>query len=95
MVLPGYQFHRVSRKFKRAFGGIGILVDNKFEKHTRIDSTYDHLVSLTVTTDNYQKILKSAVPIYGSSHTKLGQWLILRVVVFEHILSIFIFISPP
>ena len=32
---------------------------------------------------------------YGSSHTKLGQWLILRVVVFEHILSIFIFISPP
>ena len=33
--------------------------------------------------------------IYGSSHTKLGQWLILRVVVFEHILSIFIIISPP
>ena len=30
--------------------------------------------------------------LYGSSHTKLGQWLILRVVVFEHILSIFIFI---
>ena len=29
----------------------------------------------------------------GSGHTKLGQWLILRVVVFEHILSIFIFIS--
>ena len=35
------------------------------------------------------------IHIYGSSHTKLGQWLILRVVVFEHILSIFIFFSPP
>ena len=32
--------------------------------------------------------------IYGSSHTKLCQWLILRVVVFEHILSIFISIAP-
>ena len=30
--------------------------------------------------------------LYESSHTKLGQWLILRVVVLEHILSIIIFI---
>ena len=41
LVLPGYQFHHVSRTFKnasRASGGIEILVANKFEKHTRIDS---------------------------------------------------------
>ena len=31
----------------------------------------------------------------GSGNTKLGQWLILRVVMCELILSIFIFISPP
>ena len=60
LVLPGYQFHHVSRTFKhknasRASGGIGILVANKFEKHTRIDSTYDHLVWLTITTEYYQK----------------------------------------
>ena len=35
------------------------------------------------------------VVFYGSSHTKLGQWPILRIIVFEHILSLFIFISPP
>ena len=39
-------------------GGIGILVANKFEKHTKIDSTYDHLVWLTVTTEYYQKNIK-------------------------------------
>ena len=42
LVLPGYQFHHVIRTFKhknasRASGGIGILVANKFDKHTRID----------------------------------------------------------
>ena len=68
-LLPGYQFHHVSRAFRhrstsRASGGIGILVANKFEKHTRIDSSYHHLVWLTVTTEYFQKILKSAVPIY-------------------------------
>ena len=36
LLLPGYQFHHVSRKSKhknasRASGGIGILVANKFE----------------------------------------------------------------
>ena len=61
LVLPGYQFHHVSRTFKhknasRVSGGIGIPVCNKFEKnHSRIDSTYDHLVWLTVTTEYYQK----------------------------------------
>ena len=49
LVLSGYQFYYVSRSFKhknasRASGGIGILVANKYKKHTRIDSTYDHLV---------------------------------------------------
>ena len=42
LVLPVYQFDYVSRTFKhktisRASGGIGILVANKFKKHTRID----------------------------------------------------------
>ena len=37
-----------------------------------------------------QTLLKCSINRYGSSHTKLGQWLILRVVVFEHILLIFI-----
>ena len=60
LVLPGYQFRHVSRRFKhknvsRAFGGIGILEANKFEKNTRIDSTYDHLVWLTITTEYHQK----------------------------------------
>ena len=70
LVLSGYQFYYVSRSFKhknasRASGGIGILVANKYKKHTRIDSTYDHLVWIIVTTEYYQKkILKSAVPIY-------------------------------
>ena len=63
LVLPGYQFHHVSRTFKhknasRASGGIGILVANKFEKHTRIDSTYDHLEWLPITTEYYQKSIK-------------------------------------
>ena len=63
LVSPGYQFHHVSRTFKhkhasRASGGIGILVANKFEKHTRIDSTYEHLVWLTITTEYYQKNIK-------------------------------------
>ena len=65
LVLPGYQFHHVimSRTFKhknasRASGGIGILVANKFEKHTRIDSTYDHLVWLAITTEDYKKNIK-------------------------------------
>ena len=63
LLLPGYQFHHVSRKFKhknasRASGGIRILLANKFEKHTRIDSTYDHLVWLTITTEYYQKNIK-------------------------------------
>ena len=53
----------MSRKFKhkncsRASGGIGILVANKFEKNTRIESTYDHLVWLTVTTEYYQTNIK-------------------------------------
>ena len=63
LVLPGYQFHHMSRTFKhknasRASGGIGILVANKFEKHTKIDSTYDHLVWLTITRESYQKNIK-------------------------------------
>ena len=63
LVLPGYQFHHVSRIFEhknasRASGGIGILVANKFEKNTRIDWTYDHLVWLTITTEYYQKNIK-------------------------------------
>ena len=63
LVLPGYQFHHVSKTFKhknasRASGGIGILVAKKFEKHTRIDSTYDHLVWLTITTEYYKKNIK-------------------------------------
>ena len=63
LVLPEYQFYHVSGSFKhknasRASGGIGILKANKFEKHTRIDSTYDHLVWLTVTTKYYQKNIK-------------------------------------
>ena len=29
---------------------------------------------------------------YGSSHTKLGRWLILRVVVFEDIVSIYLYL---
>ena len=38
LLLPGYQFHHVSRKFKHknvsgASAGIGILVANKFEKN--------------------------------------------------------------
>ena len=50
----------MNRTFKhknasRASGGIGILVANKFEKHTRIDPTYDHLIWLTITTEYYQK----------------------------------------
>ena len=54
LVLPGYQFHHVSRTFKhknasRVSAGIGIPVANKFEKHTRIDSIYDHLAWLTIT----------------------------------------------
>ena len=35
------------------------------------------------------------VEIYMGLVTLLGQWLILRVVLFEHILSIFVFISLP
>ena len=35
------------------------------------------------------------VTVYRSNPTKLGRWQILGVVVFEHILLIFIFISPP
>ena len=63
MVLPGYQFHYVSRTFKhkiasRASGGIAILVANTFDKHTRIDSAYDHLVWLTITTEYYEKNIK-------------------------------------
>ena len=63
LVLPGYQFRHVSRTFKhknasRAFGGIGILVANKFEKHTTIDSIYDHLVWLFITTEYHQKNIK-------------------------------------
>ena len=63
LVLPGYRFHHVSRTFKhknasRASSGIGILVAKKFEKHTRIDLTYDHLVWLTITTEYYQKNIK-------------------------------------
>ena len=63
LVLPAYKFHHVSRKFKRknssrASGGIRILVGSRFEKHTRVDSTYDHLVWLTITTEYYQENIK-------------------------------------
>ena len=63
MVLPGYQFRHVSRTFKhrnasRASSRIEILVANNFEKHTRRDSTYDHLVWLTITTEYYQTNIK-------------------------------------
>ena len=80
LLLPGYQFHRVSRKFKhenasRDSGGIGILVANKFEKHTRIDSTsYDHLVLLTITTEYYQKNIKigcAYIPSENSTYVGL------------------------
>ena len=39
LVLSGYQFHHVSRTFKHknASRASGILVANKFDKHTRID----------------------------------------------------------
>ena len=76
--VPGYQFHHVSRTFKhknasRASGGIGILVANKFEKHTRIDSTYDHLVWLTITTEYYQKKIKiSCAYIPPENSTNVG-----------------------
>ena len=69
LVLPGYQVYHVSRSFKhknasRASGGIGILVANKFEKHTGIYTLpmiiwYHLLLQNTI-----RKILKSAVPIY-------------------------------
>ena len=63
LVLPGYQFHHVSRTFKhknasRGAGGIGILVANKFDKFTRIDSAYDNLVWLTITAEYYEKNIK-------------------------------------
>ena len=63
MIIPGYKFHHVSRKFKhknasRASGGIGILVSSKYDKLTRINSTYDHLVWLTLTTNCCQKNTK-------------------------------------
>ena len=71
LLLSGYQFHHVSRTFKhknasRAFGGIGILVANKFEKHTRIDSTYDHLVTLMTSRGMrvawFSRVLSGMVP---------------------------------
>ena len=46
------------KMFQELLTGIRILVANKFVKYTRIDSTYDHLVWLTVTTEYYQKNIK-------------------------------------
>ena len=46
------------KMFQELLTGIGILVANKCVKYTRIDSTYDHLVWLTVTTEYYQKNIK-------------------------------------
>ena len=62
LVSLGHQCHHLSRKLKyknvsRASGGIGILVANTYEKHTRIDSTYDHLVWLTVPTEHFSNRL--------------------------------------
>ena len=77
LLLPGYQFHHVSRTFKhknasRASGGIGILVANKFEKHTRIDSTYDNLVWLNVTTEYYQKNIKIGCAYIAPENSDVG-----------------------
>ena len=77
LILPGYQFHHVSRTFKhknasRASGGIEILVANKFEKHTRIDSTYDNLVWLNVTTEYYQKNIKIGCDYIAPENSDVG-----------------------
>ena len=54
-----------------------------------------HLWNTGKVTFQDRKLLILGSFVYGSSHTKLGQLLILRVVVCEYILSILIFISPP